>query len=122
MKNIEDLLWLEFIDVYSQFDRWLVSIGFKSKKTSSYGDYHYSEYDKYIDSMYGIEHYYHNILNISIRFIRDKNEHRFMLVSANCLHSKVMTLTDFKDDILLEVKNLKEEQLNKLNSILVWKN
>lgn len=119
MENNKETKRINFIKKYSEFDKWLLSLQFKTQNTSTYADYHYLHYDNHINSMYGIEHYYNEILNLSIRFIRDSKTHKFMIVGGLGNYSDIILLNEFKNQILTEVKTLKLEQLNKLKLLNV---
>ena len=57
-----------FLLDYAQLDNRLHELGFKCVKTNTPDDYHYSHYNEVIDSLYGIEHFINETLNLSIRF------------------------------------------------------
>jgi len=122
MKNKKDLKREIFLEKYSEFNNWLSSIGFK---TGSYGkstveDYHYSHYNNYIDDLYSVEHYHNDVLDISIRFMRDRNEHKFMLVGGIFgSYSETYNIKEFKKLISENLKTIKKEKIDKLNSLIV---
>lgn len=113
-----------FLNTYTEFNQWLAKLGFVKAAydvSSTYADYHWSHYDTLIDSLYGVEHYQHHNLKIGLRFLRDKNEHKFIFVGGqnnlNGQHSAVKTLDEAKqaifdmvianrDKILLDLKPL----------------
>lgn len=111
----------KFLDIYNEFDRWLLSLGFRQghyyKESSTAMDYNYSHYEKYIDSLYSIEHYIHDCLKLSIRFIRDRYEHKFMFVGDFGSHSETHTLKETKEVILIECRTLKAYMLEKYNAL-----
>jgi len=119
----KDILEREvFLNVYSEFNNWMHSIGFRPgsyKESSTNLDYHYSLYDKYIDSMFSVECYVHDVLDFHIRFLRDRFEHKFMIVGNLGGMSEVYYLNDFKNLLYNELKALKEQKLNALNEILL---
>lgn len=111
----------EFQDKYNQFDDWLKTVGFK------YGN-NWKENNKVstviktkINSLYGVEHYVHEVLNTSIKFIRDKNEHKVVFINKTDENiSPVMNLDDAKKCILNNLiikRNKKLKQLQNLKFI-----
>ena len=116
---LQDLERKEFLDVYVEFDKWLMNLGFRTANLteySTYNNYHYSIYDTHIDSLYGVETFVHDTLKLTISFLRDRYEHKFMLVNMNS-YSNVMSIEETKNIILNEVLKLRDDLLNKLNSI-----
>ena len=109
----------QFLDVYSKFDEWLSSIGFRSGcyEQGSYYNYHWSHYDKYIDSLYSVELYLHDTLKLSIRFMRDRNIHKMMFVGEMGSCSETYNISEMKELILIEVRKLRDEQLSKLSAL-----
>ena len=109
----------QFLDVYSKFDEWLCSIGFRNGcfEQGSYYDYHCSHYDKYIDSLYSVELYLHDTLKLSIRFMRDRNIHKMMFVGEMGSCSETYNISEMKELILIEVRKLRDEQLSKLSAL-----
>ncbi len=87
----------EFIKVYTEFDRWLGELNFKSKPSNTPDDYFYSFYNNYIKAMYAVEFYRNDFLNISLRFLRDDQVHKFALVGA-C--ETTYTIDEFKAIIM----------------------
>jgi hypothetical protein len=119
-KDIEILERKEFLDTYSEFTKWIWSLGFRSgnyKENTTALDYHYSYYNEYIDALYGIEHYINDILNLSIRFLRDTNEHKIMFIGDISSSTTLHTIEQAKELILIKAKKIKTEQLSKLNSL-----
>jgi len=112
----------QFLDVYSEFNLWLKSIGFRIghywNESATTEDCHYSHYDDHIDSLWGIEHYIHDALNLSIRFLRDFHEHKFMFVGKMGSHSEVYSLEQTKEIILNEVRELRDLRLAELNELI----
>lgn len=109
----------EFLNVYREFNEWLGSIGFKSgdyKETATSMCYHYTHYDKHINSLYGVEMYKHKTLPMKIYFMRDRNEHKFMFVGSLGSCSEVMTLEKTKELILTDLCKLRDEFLSQLDS------
>lgn len=125
-KELEDTIKIlerqRFLDVYTNFDNWLSSLGFRTghywTESSTSMDCHYSHYDKHIDSLYSVEHYIHDTVNLSIRFLRDRYEHKFMFVGKIGDHSKVYSVDEIKEIIVTEVKFLRDKQLKQLSSIM----
>ena len=113
----------EFLNVYSEFNKWLFSIGFREghywNESSTSSDVHYSHYDKFIDSLYSVEHYVHDTLKLSIRFMRDRYEHKFMFVGMGLFggYSAIYTLEQTKELILNKAKEIKAEKLSELNAV-----
>lgn len=118
-RTIEILERKQFLDVYSEFDKWLSSIGFRNGcfEQGSYYDYHWSHYDKHIDSLYSVELYLHVTLKLSIRFMRDRNVHKMMFVGEMGSCSETYNISEMKELILIEVRKLRDEQLSKLSAL-----
>ena len=118
-RTVEILERKQFLDVYSEFDKWLSSIGFRNGcfEQGSYYDYHWSHYDKYIDSLYSVELYLHDTLKLSIRFMRDRNVHKMMFVGEMGSCSETYNISEMKELILIEVRKLRDEQLSKLGAL-----
>lgn len=118
-RTVEILERKQFLDVYSKFDEWLCSIGFRNGcfEQGSYYDYHWSHYDKYIDSLYSVELYLHDTLKLSIRFMRDRNIHKMMFVGEMGSCSETYNISEMKELILIEVRKLRDEQLSKLSAL-----
>ncbi len=116
-KEIEDRL--KFLDVYSEFTKWLHSLGFREghywRESATADDCHYSHYDKHIDALFSVEHYVHDVLNLSIRFLRDRNEHKFMFVGNVGSFSETYTIDQTKEIILNDVKRIRDEKLSELS-------
>lgn len=111
-----------FLKTYSDFDSWLRSIGFRSsniKESMSHRNYHYSHYDEKVDSLYSVENYIHDVIRLSIHFLRDRNEHKLMFVGSLGRSSEVISLDEAKEFIREEVLKIKNEELSKLNSIIL---
>ena len=107
----------KFLDVYSEFDVWLRSMGFRlgnSEETSTPADYNYSHYDNYVDSLVGVECYIQETLNLSIRFLRDRNEHKFMFVGNMGSHSETYTIEEATKIILEDAKRIRDIKLAEL--------
>lgn len=123
-EEIQILNRLTFLKVYEEFNDWLNLIGFKPghywNDCTTAMDCHYSHYDKHIDSLFGVECYVHDILDFKIRFLRDRNEHKFIMVLGLMgTHSETVSLEEMKKVIFAQVSNLKEEKLEMLNSIKI---
>jgi hypothetical protein len=113
-------LRIDFLKVYSEFDNWLTSLGFRCanfKESTNYSSYHWSHYNEHIYSLYSVERYLHDILNLSINFMRDRFEHKIMFVGEMGSHSTVNTIEQAKELILIEVRKLRDEQLSKLSAL-----
>lgn len=118
--EIKHLKREKFLEVYSDFTRWMYSLGFRTGKveeSSTLEDYNYSHYDNYVDSLYGVELYIQDTLNLSIRFLRDRYEHKFLFTGGIGSHSDVCTLEHAKEIILNEVRSLRDEQMSKLKEL-----
>jgi hypothetical protein len=111
-----------FLDVYSEFDKWLKSIGFRAghywTESATPLDCSYSHYKDHIDSLYGVEHNIHDVLKLSIRFLRDRHEHKFMFVWEMGSYSETTNIEQTKELILIEVRKLRDEQLAKLSALV----
>jgi hypothetical protein len=120
-RTVEILERQRFLDVYSEFNKWLYSLGFRQgryfKETSTPLDYHWSHYDKDIDSLHSVECYIHDTLNLAIRFLRDRHEHKFMFVGEMGSSSITYTIDQTKELILNDVRKLRDEQLAKLSAL-----
>lgn len=120
-RTIEILERQKFLDVYSEFTKWLYSLGFRQghywKESATPNDYHYSHYNKHIDALYSVEHYVHDVLGLSIRFLRDRYEHKFMFIGDIGLYSETYTIEETKELILNDVRRLRDEQLSKLGAL-----
>lgn len=113
----------EFLEKYKEIDILLESLGFRVghywRESATVYDTLYSGYRKYIDPLYAVEHYVHDILDIDIRFIRDWNEHRIMFIIDMMTLSDSYTLEGAKELIIKMVKDTKYKKLNELNLINV---
>jgi hypothetical protein len=111
----------KFLDIYIEFNTWLSSLGFRQghfwKESTTAMDCHYSHYEKYIDSLYSVEHYVHDGVKLSIRFLRDRYEHKFMFVGELGSYSETHTLEEMKEIILIECRTLKAYILEKYNAL-----
>lgn len=110
----------KFIEVYSEFNKWLASLGFRranTKETMSYLTYHYTHYDKHINSLWGVENYIQDTLNMSIHFLRDRDEHKIMFVGELGSYSETFTIDEVKELILIQFKQIRDEQLSKLTAL-----
>lgn len=120
-RTVEHLERQRFLDVYAEFNKWLNSLGFRHghywKESTTPLDFHWSHYDKDIDSLYSVECYVHDTLKLSIRFLRDRNEHKFMFVGEMGAASTTYSIGETKELILLEVRRLRDEQLSKLMAL-----
>ncbi len=118
-KSFEEykLRWA-FLEVYNDLNRWLAAVGFKSKMSSTEQDYHYSYYDEHIDSMHSVECYVLEPVKLVIRFMRDRNEHKLMFVAGMVGRSEVMDIDAFKEAILKNVRDLRDEKLKELEPLM----
>ena len=105
-----------FLQVYTDFNNWLFKLGFESDKThkSTALDYHYSWYDEKLESLCSVEHYINERLKMSIRFLRDRNEHKFMIVGELGASSELIPIDEFKELLKQEVIKLRDEKLAEL--------
>jgi len=105
-----------FLHVYLEFDEWLSTIGFEPDRSykSTPMDYNYSWYKEKINSLYSVEHYINERLKLSLRFIRDRNEHKFMIVGKLGSSSELLSIDEFKELLKKEVIKSRDEELNKL--------
>lgn len=105
----------EFLDVYFKLNEWLMSIGFNSEVSNTPADIDYTN-GKYIDSLQGVEYYKHKILDIELRFMRDRFEHKLMFVGF-ISWSKVYSIDEFKEDVLSLVRKVRDRELVKFETI-----
>lgn len=112
-----------FIEIYNQFNVWLTNLGFRTghywNDASTQYDYHYTHYNDLVDAMYSVECYVHDELNFKIRFLRDRNEHKFIFITGECgSTTPVLSLDESKQlilSILIEGKMELIRKLEKLN-------
>ena len=119
-RTVEFLKRQRFLDVYTEFDRWLLSVGLRTantKESMSLLNCHYGHYNKYIDSLYSVENYLNDTLKLSIHFLRDRYEHKFMFVGEMGSFSETTNIEQTKELILIEVRKLRDEQLTKLSAL-----
>jgi hypothetical protein len=112
----------KFLDIYNDFDKWLHSLGFRSgnyRESSNHLAYNYSHYNKKIDSLYGVEVYINEVLNLVLYFNRDRYEHKFMFVGEMGMYSEILSLVEMMDCISKDCRKLKEEILKELELINV---
>lgn len=117
-RTIEILERQKFLDVYTEFDRWLLSLGFRdvnTKESMGHLNYHWGHYDEHINSLYSVECYLHDTLKLSIYFLRDRYEHKIMFIGEMGSYSKTSTIDETKELILIQVRKLRDEQLSKLS-------
>lgn len=111
----------KFLSVYDEFNKWLKSLGFRQghywRESSTPMDYNFSHYDKYIDGLHGVEHYILDCLDFNIRFLRDRYEHRFMIVGVNGNHSKTFNIEKFKEFIKNKVIEMRDKKLSELETL-----
>ena len=106
----------QFLQVYADFNNWLLKLGFESDKSykSTHLDYHYSWFDEKLESLCSVEHYINERLKISLRFLRGRNEHKFMVVGELGSYSELLSIDEFKNDIQNEVIRIRDEKLAEL--------
>ena len=107
----------EFLQVYSDFDRWLKSIGFCAKHSNTPDDCFSSFYLDYVDPLYGVEHYTNDVLRASVRFCRDINTHTFIIIPMFGICSDKTSLEDLKSGLLKTCVFAKTEKLKELNNL-----
>lgn len=110
----------EFIDVYTEFNKWLRHLGFRSanyKESMSPLSYSWSHYNEHIDSLFGVEYYICEPINYRIYFLRDRYEHKLMFVGEIGSCSEVITLEQAKEVILKDVRMYRDEKLSELQKI-----
>ena len=105
---------LEFIEIYQSFDQWFLNLGFTAEHSSTPQDYHYSSYNNSINSLYSVEHYINKRLDLSIRFLRDRNKHMFMIVWDYGMCSELYSIVEFQEVILNTIINLRDHKLKEL--------
>lgn len=109
----------KFLMDYTQLDNRLHELGFKCVKTNTADDYHYSHYKQIIDDLYGVEHFVNETLNLSIRFLRDRNKHKIMIVGTVMQAGNVYTLKEADLFLTNWVKDQKNKLIEKLNLIKI---
>lgn len=111
----------KFLLVYSEFTQWIYSIGFREghyvNESATSLDVYYKSYEKYIDALYGVEHYVNDILKISIRLLRDKHTHKIMFVNGIKALSGEYSIDEAKKSILTQSRLVKEVKLAELMSL-----
>ena len=120
MKNAQFKKREEFLKVYSEFDAWLIEIGFETatlEERMSPLNYHYSGYDKDIDPLYSVENYRHHVLQLDLRFMRDRNKHLVAFIGGFGLCSDAVSLKWAKSLISDKVLTLTNGKLNDLTII-----
>lgn len=110
---------MDFLSKYEEFDKWLLSIGYVSGKIGSIQAYHYSVYDNHIDSLYSVEYYVNDILRTEISFIRDRTEHKFIIVGEMGSFSEPISIDEMKTFITAVTLKEKNNLLHKLESIIL---
>lgn len=105
-----------FLQVYTDFNNWLFKLGFECDRSykSTALDCHYSWYDEKLESLYSVEHYINERLKISIRFLRGRYEHKFMIVGEFGASSELIPIDEFKELLKQEVIKLRDEKLAEL--------
>jgi hypothetical protein len=105
----------KFIEVYQEFISWLYSIGFKAGSGGSVKDYNYSFYEDKIDSLCAVEHFFIKEIDVSLRFLRDRNEHKILFVDGLGNMSDIYDIKQAKFIILTHCKEAKNDKMNDLN-------
>jgi hypothetical protein len=107
-----------FLDVYNDFDDWLNGLGFRMghywKESGGALD---CNYWKDIESLRSVEHYVNDTLQLSIRFIRLREEHSFHIICGYMLLSRKLSMTEMKDHIFSICQEIKKKKLDKLESL-----
>jgi len=69
--------------------------------------------------MYGVEHYRHDILGLSIRFMRDKDEHKFLFLDSQdeLPPYTAISIEDMRTQVLDLVRKTRDEKLAALNTL-----
>lgn len=112
----------KFLDIYNDFDKWLRSLGFRVgdyKESSSHLAYNYSHYEQKINSLYGVEVYINEALNLALYFNRDRYEHKFTFLGVMGMQSDTLSLVEMMDSISKDCRALKEQKLKELELINV---
>lgn len=105
-----------FLDVYDNFNEWLRYLQFKQGDGGTELDCNYWHE---IDTIYGVEHYMNNALNISLRFMRERNKHIFYIICGPFIRSYPLTIDEMKIEVMKDVRSIKDEKLKELSKILV---
>lgn len=124
-RRVELLERQNFLDVYTEFNRWLFSLGFRTantKESMTHINYHYAHYNKHIDSLCSVEKYLHDALKLSVYFLRDTHEHKIMFVGEMGSHSETKTIDQAKEQISIEMRKLIDKELCKLGELESLKN
>lgn len=110
---------IAFLQVYTDFNNWLHNLGFKVGNFTDMSplNFHYSFYDENINSLHSVEHYFHETLKISLRFLRDRYKHEFLSIDGHGGMSDLIPLEEFKTLIRNEVIRVRDEMLTELNNI-----
>lgn len=107
-----------FLDAYNEFDRWLNHMGYRPAKF--FGEDTITDNNimvNQIDCLYGIEHYILDALNMSLYFIRERNDCVFYFVWGFNYHSKSHSLEEFKAQILKDTIANKYRALAEIEKI-----
>ena len=111
-----------FLDVYSEFNNWLTKyVGFKDKSMAmregdcmTMNNIIVNE----INTLWGVEHYTIEALNLSIYFARERNRHIFYVVEGFFARSAPLTIEEFKADIVKQVTARREKKMEDLSELL----
>lgn len=104
----------KFLSVYFKFDSFLNELGFVKTNSNTTLDFHYSKYDEIFNSLYSVEYYKNDLLKISLRFLRDRNKHRFIFAGGFASHSQPIDLEEFKLIIKNHVDFVSRSEFNKI--------
>lgn len=106
-----------FLLVYSEFDKFLSYIGFRNTHYMESATVVDNDFWPELETLYSVEHYKHDALDISIRFLRERHNHVFYLVVGYMQRSVALSLDEMKTEITRLVHDLKTEKLQQLNAI-----
>lgn len=111
-----------FLDVYSEFNNWLIKcVGFKDVSMKiRFGDCNTlnNVITNEIDTLYGVEHYFIEALNLSLYFARERNKHIFYVVEGFFARSAPFTLEEFKADIVKQITERRNKKMDDLSKLL----
>ena len=114
----------KFLTIYTEFNRWLESIGFRQghywNESSTNLDVNYwtDEKDKlYVDCLHGVEHYVNDTLELNIRILRDRNTHTIYEIAGAMQRTIGIPLEEYKQGLLTYCTGIKNEKLKKLEKL-----
>ena len=118
MKKQEIQQRQQFLDIYTSFNEWLRGLGFRTghywKESATALDYNYWND---IDSLYGVEHYINDTLNLAVRFLRCRDKHCFFIVNGLMVLSDKLNLNEMRSHILLVCQNEKERKIKEIENL-----